>query len=309
VLFLLTRNRLILGVRHQNKEAEIQMPSKNSFRALDGNRNPKYWWGALPCIPSGRDVASYKRLRHIWADQTRFRLDDGQRVSEFIVPRWETNITATLWENFTLFDSRTWVPALVAQSGLENLTEPVADCQWSYGWGTTGPPDKMADIIIHFRTEMNKQGIIIVEAKRPGGTLSEKDINPSYYLDIPELKAITGSRWLIYCVDQADLEKAKNSVDEEQVERCGFITWQDLGGLQIRLAKKLAIPEQYRDFIAGSIQYQYCQHDFRPSELVYDYLEEEPRIELMDSQAGNKEMVQGMWSRQLWRVDYNQSEG
>lgn len=57
------------------------------------------------------------------------------------------------------------------------------------------------------------------------------------------------------------------------------VTWQELGGLQISLGEKLSLEEPIKRFVAGAIQYQYCQRDIKPSRLAAEYLVEEPSIE------------------------------
>ena len=72
----------------------------------------------------------------MWHDSTRFlgRKPDtlnAARRHEFTDPHHETNLTATLWENFALFDPADWLPPLAVEAGF-TLSTPVRACRWSY---------------------------------------------------------------------------------------------------------------------------------------------------------------------------------
>ncbi len=254
-------------------------------RVQGKNGFPDFWWAALPCIPGARDSDAYRRLRTIWGDQTRFRGSDEKRCAEFVAPHLETSLTVTLWENFALFPPSLWVPALADLCGIASEVGSVAACRWSYGWSSE-QPKAILDIVVHFRSKSGEAGLLVIEAKRPGGDLKLKDREAGSYLDLPALQAAApfARRWLLFCVDAMDKDKLMNSLAPSP--RWRALTWQELGGLQISLVEKLSLEEPIERFVAGAMQYQYCQHDIKPSTLAAKYLVEEPSIEAMDSRNG-----------------------
>lgn len=269
-------------------------------KVVGDNGLPRFWWAALPCIPSARNSPAYRRLRTIWGDQTRFRGADEARYAEFVNPAVETNLMVTLWENFALFPASIWMAALAEVCDLSRAIGTVVECEWSYGWSSERA-SRIIDIVVQYRTDRNESGVLIVEAKRPGGRMTPKDCAPSTYLDVPELKEISSRRWLLFCVDDAQASKVRNSVDKAD-DRWRVITWQKLGALQIALAGRLGLPEPVRSFVAGAMQYQYCQHGIRPGTLAAPYLDAEPAMETMDARVGGNGLKDFPPTAALWRL-------
>lgn len=180
----------------------------------------------------------------------------------------------------------------------------VREASWSYGWSCPtgeGRKNRIVDIVVHFRGDGGRDGLLIIEAKRPGGRLAEKDLAVGTYLDLPALAEVSDRRWLVFCVSDADSASVRAHMDDRD-GRSRVFTWEKLGGLQIRLVEKLGVPETLRSFICGAIQYQYCQHGIRPSRLAAPYLESEPAIEAMDSRAGGSGLKDLPPTAPLWRL-------
>jgi hypothetical protein len=236
-----------------------------------------HWWMALPAVPSQVDDDAYRRLRKIWGDKTRFRGKDKDRKHEFVTRAWETHLMTTLWENFNLFDSRTWLTELSAVSGVGLNHRDTRSCNWSYGFRENSTR-KIADIVIGFDGVGRGLGCYVIEAKRPGGKLTDKDLDPTYYLNIKHIAKNASPRKLIYCVDRNEHKRLKSLFisDPDKYTDCGVVTWEDVGGIQVTLAKKLDLPQKFRSFMAGAIQYQFCQHGIVPTARSEDYLDEEP---------------------------------
>jgi hypothetical protein len=274
----------------------------NRRGVLGNNGWPNFWWAALPGVPAARDSEAYRRLRVIWGDQTRFRGRDEARCGEFVADHFETNLMVTLWENFALFSPSLWVPELARVCSLGAELNSIAKCRWSYGWASE-QPRAIIDIIVHFQTESGEKGLFVVEAKRPKGELKPKDLDPRNYLDLPGLKdaAPADRRWLIYCVDSSDKPKVEKALAGKDA-RARVMTWQQLGGLQISLVEDLPLEPIYKSFIAGAIQYQYAQHDLRPSRLSAAYLEEEPTMEQVDAANGGRGTKDYPPTAELWRL-------
>jgi len=100
-------------------------------------------------------------------------------------------------------------------------------------------------------------------------SLGEKDRDPAYYLDIEELMQTTSRRSLIYLVDEAKKVAVQAQVVDSK-HRHGVLSWQELGGLQVSLARELELAEPFKSFMAGMIQYQFCQKNIRPTVLGPD---------------------------------------
>lgn len=269
---------------------------------LGKNGLPDVWWAALPCVPGTKDSEAYRRLRTVWGDQTRFRGSDEKRCAEFVADHLETHLMVTLWENFALFQPSLWVAELARMCALGDEVSSVADCRWSYGWGSE-KPRAIIDILVHFRTATGEKGLFVIEAKRPKGELKPKDLDPRNYLDLPGLDdaAPLNRRWLLYCVDAADKPKVDKALVGNE-SRTRVMTWQQLGGLQVSLVEKLPLDATYKSFIAGAIQYHYSQHDIRPSRLSAPYLCEEPTMEQMDARNGGRGTKENPPTVDLWRL-------
>ena len=243
---------------------------------LSEHGHATHWWAALTNIPGSPDSLAYRRLRTLWGDQTRKRMVRGDPYQEFLAPRTETNITATLWENFALFPPSTWLPELLRVGGWTGPDGDVDECRWSYGWSIGGRPNKILDVVIHARAADGRESVVVVEAKRPGNPPKGKDLDLPYYLDVPALRDVAEDRCLLFCVDEGEESRLRKALQDRSDRRWLLATWQQVGALQIRLARSLDVPGPVRNFVAGAIQYQFCQHDIRPAALSADYLAGEP---------------------------------
>lgn len=276
---------------------------------MESNNNS--WWQMLPMIPSDKDDLGYKRLERIWRDNTRFtgNVEHKTRSHELLRMHHETHLTCTFFENFALFDSTKWIKAFLKASGLKlELTSPIKDLSWSYEWERTLVIDekritRLCDIVISYITENNDVGVIVVESKALNKKPGEKDLNIDYYLSIPEFSKYKPNVYLVYCID----ERVKEWVDNRRPFESGIISWQELASLQISLANSLEIDTKLRDFIAGSIQYQFINHGIRPSVLCSEYLESEPTM--IDIDVAEKPYRQTAEERKkaLWDVLSNVS--
>jgi len=96
----------------------------------------QYWYNQLLAIPKEKESKEYIRLKRIWKDRTRFhgKKESAARYHEICNPNHETNLTVSLWENFTLFDGNDWINQLLIKSGLEINKLEIIDCNWSYEW-------------------------------------------------------------------------------------------------------------------------------------------------------------------------------
>lgn len=263
-----------------------------------------HWWQVLSAVPSARDTLAYRRLARVWRDRTRFHgkrdPENSRRYQEFVKPTHETHLTATLWENFVLFEPGVWLPRLLDHIGTGWHFGEIKEMQWSYEWEFKAPQTRIADVVIHCKVADGRDVIVVVESKNLSKRLSNKDENLSTYLDAPLLVSTTENRILLYLVD----EGVKSTITTEiREDGClsGIITWQQLGGLQIQLTRELDLPPAISAFIAGSIQQQFCAHDILPDQLAFEYLNSEPSMQEIDDDAENKQ-TQAEREEALWRI-------
>jgi hypothetical protein len=230
------------------------------------------WWSALAAVPAApaerdwwagadtRRAGRYERLKRVWFDTTRNHWFYG--IGQ------EDHLTATLWENFCLFHPADSVPALSAAAGL-GLIEGVSDACWGYEFEEhVGGRLKQTDVTLHYRN-VEGDGLIVVEAKRPGGPLKPTDRDPRYYLDLPSF-AFAPRRRAIYLVDDADLPAVRAAVGEAG-PRPGFLTWQALGTLQVALTGRLPVSPRLIELVGHLIRWQFGRHGFQLDGPMGDY--------------------------------------
>lgn len=139
---------------------------------------------------------------------------------------------------------------------------------------------------------------MVVEAKNLRAKPEQKDISPTYYLDVPEIAEYGDSRWLVLCVGEV---VAAEILAGELPARTGVISWQQLAGLQVGLALSLPIPDSYKRFIAGAIQFQFTQLGVQPSLLAAQYLVNEPSMDVVDRNT-QKSQSSEQRERPIWKI-------
>src|SRR5260370_27327885 len=142
----------------------------------------------------------YERLSRVWGNQTRLsgKARSSERRHEFVTSTHETHLTATLWENFSLFDPALWLPQVCEVAGLE-VPKGVTACQWSYEWEDGRG---LCDVVICYRDESGNEHVIVVESKNLRAGPGEKDLNDAYYLHIAAVAGFE-SRRLLSCIHPA----------------------------------------------------------------------------------------------------------
>lgn len=260
---------------------------------------PRYWWAQLCAVPPKSELA-YDRLKRAWFDQTGVR-------PWFRNPECEAHLVCTLFENMVLFPPGAWVPQLIEDAGATSVPKNVQSCRWSYEFeddeNLKNGRAPIADLVLCARDEQG-EFVVVVEAKRRGGSLKAGDHDPDYYLGSPKFKRYT-RRYMLYLIYESDRATSKAPITDPAYR--GVLTWQQLGGLQVSQALLLDLPDVPRRFIAGAIQYQFCQHDIRPTILAAGYLSREPAYETMPT---NKDQpgAQQIPDRRvpMWRCDWDE---
>lgn len=285
------------------------MPAESPARSFDVNGNVTHWWAALPSVPPDRDCPAYHRLKRVWFDQTRlcpFIVRDEEKVlvraHEFVTSRHETHLTSTLWENFSIMRCADWLPKLYALAGLPLLTTGVERCNWSYEWERPGVSG-LCDVVVEHESTAGERSVLVVESKNFGASLGEKELNFGYYLDrLPEIAAYRDKRSLIFLIDQQLLARVRDQLGDACPPYVGVLTWQQLGGLQIELARILNAAEDIRTFVAGAIQYQFSQHNIRPEQLAAGYLCDEKSTAEIAALPQDERQKQDVRDHPFWRL-------
>jgi len=251
------------------------------------NEIKKYWWQFLLAIPPKKESVGFKRIERIIRDKTRINSD---KLNEFYNSNHETNLTCSLWENFSIFDNYEWINKLTELTD-NPITDKVISCNWSYEWET--PNNRLCDVVINFHT-VNQNGIIVIEAKNLGKSISDKDTNPDYYLGINDFEKFD-CKYLIYCVDEIKKIEIKTLIFENK-HNWGIISWQDLANLQIKMVDKLKINNNLQTFIKSSIYGQCISKKIIPTTLIEDYLNFEPDMDkYLESNLKVVEMQEKIW--------------
>lgn len=223
------------------------------------------------------------------------------RTHEFVLPKHETHLTATLWENFAVLPCEQWVPRLYQLAGYPH-TPTAVRCNWSYEWERPGI-GALCDVIVEHESPHGERSVLVVEAKNLTAGLGEKELNFGYYLDrLPEIAEFGERRSLLFLVDQEMRPAVLQQFGDSRPDNVGIVTWQELAGLQIQLARALDVPSEVQSFIAGAIQYQYSQHDIRPSTLAAEYLRQELSVAEIAALPQSDRQTQALRNRPLWRL-------
>lgn len=224
---------------HQPDPTEAVQEDPSTPYAFDKHGRVAHWWGALCAIPPNRETAAYRRLRRVWLDRTRFhgpaalnvdRPKTAARYHEISKPDDETHLTATLWENFSIFDCAKWVPKVYAAAGLPESAKTVR-CHWAYEWADKAAGDRMVDVVAEHEDDVGKRHVFVIEAKALSKKLGDKDLDITYYLEkMAAIAAFAERRSLIYLVDEARRDVVNSQIGGKPCN-VGVLTWQQLGGL------------------------------------------------------------------------------
>lgn len=253
----------------------------------------KYWWQFLLAIPPTKDEMGFKRIERIIKDKTRYsRLKSG-RLHEFYNKNHETNLTISLWENFSIFDSYEWVNELLKFTNFD-INEKVIACNWSYEWEKRiGNRIKLCDVVLNFKTAQSNN-IIVIEAKNLGKVIGEKDAEVTYYLDIEDFENYD-NKCLVFCIDK----KKKSQVEaliKPTKENYGIITWQELAKLQLDMVDRIKVNPRIKTFMKAAIYHQYVEKGITPSSGNIAYLENEPAMEeYVEMTFTGKDMQNKIW--------------
>lgn len=267
--------------------------------------NYEAWWQALLAVPiSHQDSPAYNRLQRVFRDQT-LKMGSGPEGAghQFTCSGHETHYTVSLWENFNLFEPALWLPELWARAGLSTSIGVIEVCNWSYEWCAQRNDqgrrqERNIDVTLRYRDERG-EGILVVEAKKPGVVpKAEKDLNPSWYLHVPEFQGIERFSFL-YLMDADARTVAEPAIACDGVD-VGFLTWEQMAACQIHCVMHTALPAAVQGFMAASLYRQYLQLRIDPGVTPLAYMEDEPSsLEVVTKVTTT--LSGGDWCEPLWK--------
>ena len=198
------------------------------------------WWTFVPVIPSSRNDHGYHALKRQWADHTMNCLSGGPgdwKLSSwrgFYVEQREDHIATVLFDIWAAFPDPSWVGPLLGLWGIAH--REVRRVRWSFSWEQrTGSRLNIADIVLCWE-DADGQAVIVIETKRPGGSLSAKDLDGgAKYLHMPLLRSYD-RRFMVYLIDAADVTRAKALLPSGAL----IASWQNMGKLQADLISRHA---------------------------------------------------------------------
>lgn len=192
-------------------------------------------------LPAGRDDPAYAVLKRQWADHTMnciARDGEGWRLTStrgFYVERREDHIATVLFHIWAALPDASWVGPFLDLWGVPH--GGVRRVRWSYSWEQRSEGAKrpdITDIVLSWEDE-DGQAVVIIETKRAGGKLSEKDVNGGIrYLNMPSIRPFP-RKSMVYLVDERDLPAAVTALPPGTPA----VSWQRMGRLQAELVGRL----------------------------------------------------------------------
>lgn len=129
----------------------------------------------------------------------------------FYVQKREDHITPVLFHIWAAFPDCSWGASLLDLWRISH--GHIQRIRWSYSWEQKRElyrrPD-ITDIVIRWEDDQG-QAVLVIEAKRPHGKLSDKDINGgAAYLQMPSIRPFK-RKSVAFLVDEADLDATSRS--------------------------------------------------------------------------------------------------
>jgi hypothetical protein len=176
----------------------------------------------------------------------------------FYVHGREDHITSVLFHIWAAFPDCCWVHSLLDLWKVEHGT--IKRVKWSYSWeqkrDLSRRPD-ITDIVLCWEDE-HGQAVLVVEAKRRGGKMSDKDINGgAAYLQMPSVRPFK-RKSVAFLVDDADMEAASAILPMGT----SIASWQSVGRLQAHCASQLRLSASARELICSYVVKHYADLGF-----------------------------------------------
>lgn len=162
----------------------------------------------------------------------------------------------------------------------------VSDARWCYSWYQRDHLGKhITDIVLCYADEEG-QGILVIETKRRGGTLTRKDLDGGlHYLNMPSLRPFKRSQ-CAFLVDQSDVARTTAKLPAGT----GVNSWQAMGRLQSECAQQLSLPEPARKIVQSYIARHYADLGMAFDSATADSLDVSQFTGTMDRYARVREL-------------------
>lgn len=197
-----------------------------------------YWWTFVPVMPADREDPAYAILKRQWADHTMNCLapeGEGWRLKSnrgFYVEQREDHISTVLFHIWAAFPDASWVGPFLDLWDIPH--GDVKGVRWSYSWEQRSEGAKRPDItdVVLSWEDQHGAAVVVIETKRTGGKLSEKDTNGGRrYMNMPSIRPFA-RKFMVFLVDQRDIAAAVALLPQGTP----VCSWQSLGKLQAELA-------------------------------------------------------------------------
>jgi len=183
---------------------------------IDEPKTYSRWWTFVPVIPANRDDHSYHTLKRQWFDHTmncvesvaaRWKLKSSRG---FYVEHREDHIATVLFHIWAAFPDVAWVGRLLDLWSVQH--GEVRRARWSYSWEQReGTKNNITDIVLSWE-DAEGEAVLVIEAKRPGGQLSDKDRNGgACYLDMASVRPFRRKQ-MVYLVDERDAPRIRGGL-------------------------------------------------------------------------------------------------
>jgi hypothetical protein len=223
-----------------------------------------FWWTIIPSLPESRSDPQYQMLKRLWADHTMNCLSnktgDWKLASSrgFYVQGREDHITPALFHIWAAFPDSSWVASLLDLWAIPH--RHVRSAKWSYSWeqkrDLSRRPD-ITDIVVCWEDEQG-QAVLVIEAKRAGGKLSDKDLNGGTgYLQLPSIREFE-RKAVAFLVDEADVVPASAVLPPNTP----ITSWQAMGRLQAAHASQQTLALEARELLCSFIAKHYADLGF-----------------------------------------------
>jgi hypothetical protein len=219
-----------------------------------------YWWTVIPVLPERQNDQQYVALKRLWADHTMNCLsnkDGSWKLASsrgFYVQKREDCITPALFQIWAAFPDCSWVGSLLDLWDVPH--GKIKRARWSYSWeqkrDRSRRPD-IIDIVLNWEDEQG-QAVLAIEVKRPGGQLSDKDLNGGTgYLQLPSIVPFE-RKWVAFLLADADVNAARRRLPPSTL----IASWEAMGELQMACASGLTTSDDVRDLVGSYIAKHYA---------------------------------------------------
>jgi len=218
------------------------------------------WWTCVTFLPAGPSDPRYGVLRRLWADHTMNAVKPvagGWRIGNrggFYVQGREDQLTPALFEIWSGIDGCGWTTDLLRTWGIPHGS--IRRCNWSYGWeqrADLGSRPDITDIVLCWEDEFG-QGVVVVEAKRRDGSLSDKDrAGGRKYLEMPSIRPFD-RKSIVFLVAERDMARVRNKLPQG----AALASWEEVGRLQVRHLLDLKLPGSYEMEMAALVRSVYA---------------------------------------------------